>query len=159
MLRQEITDTVPVGAGDAIGLGIRTFEASDVEQRLMILLSDGTDTSSRMTPVNAAALAADKGVTIYTIGVGDPEATGENRVDLDALQGVARQTGGEFFFADDESALTQVYARIDELNPRLVDTVTYRPSETLAHIPLGLATLIVLFTMAGFHIQSGRKVV
>ena len=32
--------------GDAIGLSIRTFEASEVEQRLLILLSDGSDTSA-----------------------------------------------------------------------------------------------------------------
>ena len=36
--------------GDAIGLAIRTFQGSEIEERLMILLSDGGDTSSTMTP-------------------------------------------------------------------------------------------------------------
>ena len=87
--------------GDAIGLAIRTFDASEVDQRLMILLSDGADTSSQVTPVNAATIAASKGVSIYTIGVGDPEASGEDRVDLQALQDIASRTGGAFFFADE----------------------------------------------------------
>ena len=36
--------------GDAIGLAIRSFEASKVEARVLILLSDGSDTASRMAP-------------------------------------------------------------------------------------------------------------
>ena len=84
--------------GDAIGLSIRTFETSEIDQRLLILLSDGSDTASRMSPVNAAEIAADRGVEIYTIGVGDPEATGEDRVDLTTLREVAQRTGGQYFF-------------------------------------------------------------
>lgn len=143
--------------GDAIGLGIRTFEASEVDQRLMILLSDGADTSSTMTPVNAAQLAADRGVTIYTIGVGDPQASGEDKVDLDALRQIADLTGGQFFYADDEEALAQVYAEIDRQNPRLVETVTYRPAESLAHWPMGAALLLVLATVAGLHLRRRRR--
>jgi len=138
--------------GDAIGLGIRIFEASEVDQRLMILLSDGADTSSRMTPINAAALAADRGVVIYTIGVGDPEGSGEDRVDLGALEDISKRTGGQFFFASDAEALTQVYAAIDEQNPRAVETVSFRPSESLGHIPLGLALVIGLLTIIALHL-------
>ncbi|WP_170333157.1 vWA domain-containing protein [Ruegeria arenilitoris] len=143
--------------GDAIGLGIRTFESSQVEQRLMIVLSDGADTSSRMTPVNASAIAADKGVVIYTIGVGDPNASGEDRVDLEALRDIADRTGGEYFFADDETALTDVYQSIDEQNPRVVETQSYRPRESLAHYPLAAALILILLSSAGFHIHQRRR--
>jgi Ca-activated chloride channel homolog len=142
--------------GDAIGLGIRTFEGSDVDQRLMILLSDGADTSSRMTPINAAALAADRDVVIYSIGVGDPEGSGEDRVDLGALEDIAGRTGGKFFFAGDTGALEQVYAEIDKQNPRAVETVSFRPSETLTHIPLGLALLIGLAGIIVLHLGNRR---
>ena len=40
--------------GDAIGLAIRNFADSTVDRRLLILLSDGSDTASTMTPINAA---------------------------------------------------------------------------------------------------------
>lgn len=142
--------------GDAIGLGIRTFESSEVEQRLMIVLSDGADTSSRMTPANAAAIAAEKDVVIYTVGVGDPDASGEDRVDLKALQDIADHTGGEYFFADDASALAQTYNRIDELNPRVVDTQSYRPKQSLTHIPLMLALTVLLVSTVGFHFSRRR---
>ncbi len=137
--------------GDAIGLGIRLFDSSEVDQRLMIVLSDGADTSSRMTPVNASSIAAEKGVVIYTVGVGDPNATGEDRVDLQALQDIARATDGQYFFADDETALAQVYQQIDEQNPRVVETQSYRPRDDLTHIPLIIALALILLSSAGFH--------
>lgn len=143
--------------GDAIGLAIRSFEASEVEERLLLLLSDGADTSSRMTPVNAAAIAAERGVVITTIGVGDPEGSGENRVDLDLLEKIAGTTDGDYFFASDTEALQQVYSRIDAQIPRLVEQQSYRPSDSLAHIPLGLAAAIAFLATAWLHLSSQRR--
>jgi Ca-activated chloride channel family protein len=142
--------------GDAIGLAIRTFEASDIEQRLLILLSDGTDTASRMSPVNAAEIANGESVEIFTIGVGDPDARGEDRVDLATLRDVAARTGGAFFFAGDEAALREVYARIDALAPREVETLSYRPRQSLAWIPLALAALIGTLAV-GLLVAGARR--
>ncbi|MBE3639681.1 VWA domain-containing protein [Mangrovicoccus algicola] len=130
--------------GDAIGLAIRTFEGSQIEDRLLILLSDGSDTASRMDPVNAAAIAGARGVQIVTIGVGDPEGSGEDRVDLAALQDIAARSGGAYYFADDRDALEQIYDRIDALTPRETETRTWRPRTDLSWIPMGLAALIIL---------------
>lgn len=146
--------------GDSIGLAIRTFEASDIEQRLLILLSDGTDTVSRMSPVNAAEIARDRGIEIYTIGVGDPEASGEDKVDLKTLQQIAGRTGGQYFFAEDGDGLTSVYDRIDDLAPRETETLSYRPRQSLAWLPLllaALATLIVTAFLAGRSAGWGRS--
>lgn len=143
--------------GDAIGLSIRTFEASEIEQRLLILLSDGGDTASRMSPVNAAEIASQKGVEIHTVGVGDPDATGENRVDIPTLQQIASRTGGAFFFADDQAALTDVYRRIDELAPRQVETLSYRPRQALAYLPLALAAVIGVVAVALLHFGARRR--
>jgi Ca-activated chloride channel family protein len=141
--------------GDAIGLAIRTFEASDIEQRLLILLSDGSDTASAMTPVNAAAIAARAGVEIHAIAVGDPEAGGEARVDLATLGEIASRTDGAFFFADDVRGLATIYDRIDTLAPRETETLSYRPRQSLAHWAMGLALLIGL--IAAFLLQAGAR--
>jgi Ca-activated chloride channel family protein len=143
--------------GDAIGLAIRTFEASEIEQRLLILLTDGNDTASRMSPVNAAEIANGERAEIFTIGVGDPDASGEDRVDLATLRDIAARTGGEFFFAGDETALREVYARIDDLAPREVETLSYRPRQSLAWIPLALAALIGTSTVAFLVLGAGRR--
>ena len=143
--------------GDSIGLAIRTFEASDIDQRLLILLSDGADTASRMSPVNAAEIAKGEGVEIFTIGVGDPDAQGEDRVDVQALEDIASRTGGAFFFAEDEAGLSEVYERIDELAPREVETLSYRPKQSLAYIPLLIGALIALITLAILNVRFARR--
>ena len=103
--------------GDTIGLAIKTLEASTAKQKLLILLTDGNDTASRVPPEHAADIASQKGVVVYTIGVGDPAASGENRVDLGVLQSVAATTGGQFFRAEDGAQLQAIYADIDRLAP------------------------------------------
>lgn len=161
----ELLDQTEVGMagphtaiGDALGLSIRTFEASEIKQRLLILLSDGADTASRMSPLNAAEIARQAGVEISTIAVGDPNSSGENRVDVATLQDIARRSGGNSYFAGDVNALSQVYARIDDLNPRAVETLSYRPRQSLAYVPIGLAALIGLFSLAFLHLSQRRRV-
>lgn len=131
--------------GDSIGLAIRTFESSEVDDRLLILLTDGNDTASAMTPINAADIAALNGVEVYTIGIGDTAATGEDRVDFELLDTIARRTGGQFFNAEDEAALDAVYRRIDETATADVRTQSWRPRESLVHWPAGIALLLGMF--------------
>ena len=130
--------------GDAIGLAIRQFESSEIEERLLILLTDGSDTASKMTPVNAAEIAKLNGVVIYTIGVGDTEATGEDRVDFETLKTVAERTAGQFFPADSEQGLASVYRRIDEMSTGEVRTQSWRPRQSMVHWPVGAALLFGL---------------
>lgn len=160
----ELLDQTEVGMagphtaiGDALGLSIRTFEASEIEQRLLILLSDGADTASRMSPLNAAEIARGEGVEVHTIAVGDPNATGENRVDTQALEDIARRTGGQSFFAADQAALDEIYARIDALTPRLTETQSYRPRQSLHHLPLLLALLAGVGAVAQMLWWQRRK--
>ena len=160
----ELLDQTEVGMagphtaiGDALGLSIRTFEASEIEQRLLILLSDGADTASRMSPLNAAEIARGEGVEVHTIAVGDPTATGENRVDTQALEDIARRTGGQSFFAADQAALDEIYARIDALTPRLTETQSYRPRQSLHHLPLLLALLAGVGAVAQMIWWQRRK--
>jgi Ca-activated chloride channel family protein len=143
--------------GDSIGLAIRSFESSEVDDRVLILLTDGNDTASKMTPVNAADIAALNGVELYTIGIGDTEATGEDRVDFDVLATIAERTGGRFFNATDETALDQVYRRIDQAAAADVRTESWRPRESLVHWPAGAATLLILFGYALLLAGSRRR--
>ncbi|WP_420411564.1 VWA domain-containing protein [Roseibium sp.] len=143
--------------GDAIGLSIKTFEASQIEDRLLILLSDGADTGSRMTPVNAAAIAAKEGIEIISIGVGDPEGTGDQRLDERTLKSISDAAGGTYYFAGDENGLAEIYARIDAQKPREVETRSFRPREPLSHLLLILAALIGIGTLALLHTRKARR--
>ena len=143
--------------GDAIGLAIRSFESSEVDDRVLILLTDGNDTASKMTPINAAGIAALNGVEIHTIGIGDIAATGEDRVDFATLETVAKRTGGQFFNAGDEAALEDVYRLIDEATTADVRTQSWRPRESLVHWPAGIAVVLALLGYAVLLIGGRRR--
>ena len=140
--------------GDAIGLAIRSFESSEVDDRVLILLTDGNDTASKMTPLNAAGIAALNGVEIHTIGIGDINATGEDRVDFTALKAVAERTGGQFFNAEDEAGLTEIYRLIDEATSADIRTQSWRPRESLVHWPAGIAAVLILFAYCVLLVRS-----
>ena len=123
--------------GDAIGLGLKMLDQAHEHEKVMILLTDGNDTSSAITPEHAASMAAAKGVVIHTIGIGDPSANGEAKVDLQGLQQIAKVTGGRFFRAEDRQALDQVYDTLDKLNPHEVKTLSHQPKRDLFWLPLG----------------------
>ncbi|MBR0692278.1 VWA domain-containing protein [Bradyrhizobium lablabi] len=142
--------------GDTIGLAIRTFDASKAQQKLLILLTDGNDTASRVPPEHAADIARQNGVVVYTIGVGDPAASGENRVDLGALRSVAQTTGGRFFRAEDGAQLQAIYADIDRLAPAKLDTLSWRPKLPLFQWPLGAAVILALLLWLGLSLESER---
>ena len=143
--------------GDAIGLAIRSFESSEVDDRVLILLTDGNDTASKMTPINAAGIAALNGVEIHTIGIGDIAATGEDRVDFTTLETIAQRTGGRFFNAGDETALEDVYRLIDEATTADVRTQSWRPRQSLVHWPAGIAAVLVLLGYAVLLIGGRRR--
>lgn len=112
--------------GDAIGLGVRTLRERPEGSRVLILLTDGEDNASSVPPLEAAKLAKQYGIRIYTIGVGRggpvpfPNQFGgygmaEIPIDEDLLKEIAARTGGQFFLATDQKSLASIYAAINEL--------------------------------------------
>lgn len=130
--------------GDAIGLTIKLLAAAKEQEKVLILLTDGNDTGSAITPEHAARLAREHGIVVHTVGIGDPAATGEDKVDLHTLQMIAQTTGGRFFRADDRTALQQVYATLDQLTPHDVTTLSHQPRRDLFVWPLGAALALLL---------------
>lgn len=130
--------------GDAIGLAIKVFEGSEAEDRVLILLTDGNDTGSRVPPRKAAEIAARNDVTIHTVAVGDPRAVGEAQMDLETLEAIAMSTGGSSFAADDREQLEGIYQQIDALTPEDIETISYRPIRPLFYWPLGIVVALVL---------------
>jgi Ca-activated chloride channel family protein len=134
--------------GDAIGLGIGLFDKSTVKAKTIIALTDGNDTASKVPPAEAAGVAKDRGIVIHTVAVGDPTAAGEDKLDEDALKQVATTTGGGFFRALDRDQLAGIYQRLDEIETRRIDTVSFRPKRDVYWIPLAAALALSLLTQA-----------
>ena len=144
---------------DAIGLAITLFEQSEVEERVIIALTDGNDTGSRVPPAEAAKIASDNRITIHVIGVGDPTAVGEEKLDEAALQRVASTTGGRYFHAADRDQLQEIYTELDRIDTREVETATYRPRIDLFHWPLAAFLVLGLLYHAGLLLMRwvGRR--
>ncbi len=145
--------------GDAIGLAIKHLRKEPASNRVLILLTDGTNTAGNVDPLKAADLAAHEGVRIYTIGIGSGEMQvqtpfGLRRMasgDLDeaTLETIAEKTGGRYFRARDTARLAQIYDLLDRIEPVSEDQQTWRPVDELYFWPLGAALLLsVLIALA-----------
>lgn len=146
--------------GDAIGLTIKLLDKTKEQQKILILLTDGNDTGSAITPAHAAKMAAAAGIVVHTIGIGDPQASGDAKVDLQTLQDISSITGGRFFKAEDSSTLQQVYDTLDRLTPHEVKTFTHQPKRELFWMPLGLAAGLLVFAhllAAAWQASSWRR--
>jgi len=143
--------------GDAIGLGIRMLDKARERDKVMILLTDGNDTGSAVPPSRAAQLASTHHIVVHTIGIGDPKASGENRVDFEALQSIANTTGGRFFRAADQTALQTVYQTLDQITPQEVKTLRHQPKHDYFWVPLSaaLGLLAVWHTVGAMRSRFG----
>lgn len=130
--------------GDAIGLGIKMFEESEVKEKVLILLTDGNDTGSKMPPLKAAEIAKQNGIVIHTIGIGDPNAQGQDKVDLEAIKEIAEITGGKSYRGENSKGLESIYDELDKMNPQNYKTQSYRPKHPLYFYPLGLAVILLI---------------
>jgi Ca-activated chloride channel family protein len=91
---------------------------------VIVLLSDG-ENNAAPDPLAAAQMAADRGVRIYTVGIGSAAGTTlhvngftvHTQLDEAALQQIAQLTDGSYYNADSQQELDAIY---DNLNPQLV---------------------------------------
>ena len=164
-LAQRLLDEMQVGMagprtalGDAIGLGVNLFAASTVPAKTIIALTDGNDTGSSVPPAEAARVVKDRGIIIHTVAVGDPTAAGEEKLDEAALKQVADVTGGGFYRALDNAQLSEIYKRLDAIEARKVDTVSFQPRVELFWAPLAALLLFSMLTQDLALLSYPRRV-
>lgn len=91
-------------------------EPGSVGNAVIVVLTDG-QTTTGPDPIESAKMAAERGVRVYTVGVGTPQgeivgAEGWSmrvRLDEDALKNIANLTRGEYFYAGSADDLKKVY--------------------------------------------------
>lgn len=155
--------------GDAIGLAVKRLKERPAQSRVLILLSDGRDTASSVKPEDAAKLAAQLGIRIYTIGIGADSMTtpglfgssfGSRQVnpsaelDESGLQAIAQMTGGQYFRARNPAELASIYELLDQLEPIELDSASYRPRQALGYLPLLLALALSLGLALGHLLRN-----
>jgi Ca-activated chloride channel family protein len=154
--------------GDAIGLAVKRLRDDAAADRVLVLLTDGANTSGEVQPLQASGFAARDGLTVYTVGVGADEMMVQDffgsrvvnpsaDLDEDTLRAIADQTGGRYFRARDAESLEKIYEILDELEPVESDVETIRPVDELFYWPMGiayiLALLAALFSIRPFNLR------
>jgi Ca-activated chloride channel family protein len=143
--------------GDAIGLAVKRLRDDAASDRVLVLLTDGANTSGEVQPLQAAEFAARDGLTVYTVGVGADEMMVQDffgsrvvnpsaDLDEDTLRAIADQTGGRYFRARDAKGLEKIYEILDELEPVESDVEIIRPVDELFYWPMSVAYMLALIT-------------
>ncbi len=165
-----ILDRVEIGAagdntaiGDAIGISLKRLKDIKSKSNLIILLTDGKSNAGEMSPAEAAKLAAERGVKVYTIGVGsrgrapflvDHPLFGQQyvyrQVDMDeaALKKIAAETGGQYFRAADTKALEKIYDKIDKMEKTTVKVTRFAETRELYGWLVAVAAILLALRVA-----------
>jgi len=131
--------------GTAIGDGLATaasrLQDSEAISKVIILLTDGVNNSGSVDPRSAAEIAKMFGVRVYTIGVGSQgtapypvqDQFGRTRmqqmevqIDEELLKEIAATTGGQYFRAESNKKLKEIYNEIDKLEKSKIDVQEFR---------------------------------
>lgn len=137
--------------GDAIGLAVKRLHEHPSKHRVLILLSDGNDTTGILPAERAAHFAGLEGLSVYTIGIGSKQAEGlfnkksaSNPTVLNetTLKTVAKLTNGRYFRAADFQQLQGVYKTINRLEPIDIGAKRFHKIVELYQWPLGIALLL-----------------
>lgn len=112
--------------GDGLSSAINRVSSGSAKSKSIILLTDGTNNAGSVAPSTAAEIARQRGIRVYTIGVGTNgtvrindafgfPTTIETNIDEQSLKKIASTTGGKYFRATDNRMLEQVFNEIDRL--------------------------------------------
>lgn len=155
--------------GEAVAMSAdRMKKRTGKGSRIVILLTDGDDNSSRrIQPVPSAELAAGLGQRVYTIGIGKNEPTPMPAIDpytgkirrdatgraipgfmmdpanYSLLEKMASVSGGKFYRATNTAELKRIYEDIGKLETSEVRVITHLEYTEL-FVPVALAALTVL---------------
>lgn len=141
--------------GDGLSSAINRVMSGTATSKSIILLTDGTNNAGDVAPSTAAQIARQKGIRIYTIGVGTdgsvtitdpygfPSTTMETKIDEETLKSIASATGGKYFRAKDNRMLSSVFEEIDSLEKTRFDVTRY--SRTDENFMLFMLLALVFF--------------
>lgn len=131
--------------GDGIATSINRLIGGRAKSKSIILLTDGSNNTGVVTPLDASKVAKEKGIKIYTIGVGKRgyadvpaylDASGNIRyerqevvIDENTLRTIAKETGGQYFRATDEKTLSNIFNEIDKLEKTKMDVKQFSHTE------------------------------
>lgn len=139
--------------GTAIGTAIasaatRLNERHDTKSKVIILVTDGASNSGTIAPAEAAKQAAELGIKIFTIAIGQDERISRYTADVDTfdektLREIADITGGRYYRASSGARLQKAFRSIDKLEKTDAKKRTLISYDELFPYPLAAAALLL----------------
>ncbi|POF34802.1 VWA domain-containing protein [Roseibium marinum] len=137
---------------DGLGLAVKRLEASQATTRIVVLLSDGVDTSGKVRASDVSRLAAQKGIRVHTIALGPEDLESQpgsrDAVDAAALKAMAEIGGGTSFRVRTMDDLQAMAATLDRLEPSPMRRPPLHYWRPLWIWPAGAAFLLLLLLAA-----------
>jgi Ca-activated chloride channel family protein len=145
--------------GEGLALAVERLRHQDVRSKVAILLTDGVSNAGDITPLQAAELAEQHGIKVYTIGAGRtgwapvpvqlPGGSVALRrafveMDEETLREIAERTGARYFHAADADTLSDVIVEIDRLERSEIVEVRYLQYE---HHYASFVVLAIVFML------------
>ena len=170
--------------GDAVALAAARLKTADallqkqleisdsyeIKSKAIILLSDGENNCGKRSPMQAAQIAADWGIKIYTIAIGGGDAVtslktpfgvykipSRQRVDTKTLEAIAEKTGGFFRQAEDAESLRDIYKEIDKMEKSEIESIRFVDYKE-SFIGFALAGLLFLVCEIVLNSTAFRKI-
>jgi len=155
--------------GTGIGMGLTTavnrLKDSKAKSKIIILLTDGVNNSGFIEPETASEIAKEYGIKVYTIGLGTngmaefPYAYAPNgkgflyrmlpvEIDQELMKTIAKNTGGKYFRANNNSKLESIYNEINKLETTEIEELKYYDYDEKYRLLVIIAGILLLIEIA-----------
>jgi Ca-activated chloride channel family protein len=143
--------------GDSIGIAIKRLLNVESKTKIIILLTDGANNSSKLNPEKAADIASRLGIKIYTIGVGSagkvpyiqdtfwgPQVVYQDSdLDEQLLMRIAQKTNAKYYRAKNTEELNNIYNEINKLEKSNIKSKKYFEYDELFVYPTIIALILL----------------
>lgn len=123
---------------DSLAMAVNILKSSKAKSKIVILLSDGEDNSSKIPLEVVVKLLKKYDIKVYCVGIGN-----SNKI---ILNHISQETKGKSYIANSKDDLIQIYEEIDTLEKSKIESNKITLKEYLFFYPLFLATIsLILF--------------
>jgi Ca-activated chloride channel homolog len=157
--------------GEGIIMSVNRLNESDAKSKVIILLTDGVNNSGETDPLDAAVVAKENNICIYTIGVGKdgtapyPVQTPFGtmlqdmpvEIDEELMTNISEFTGGNYYRAKDNTELEAIYEEIDVLERSKVKVLEYKtnpPEKYYGMLLFGILLVAIYRTVQHTFLKS-----
>lgn len=147
--------------GDAIAWGLHLLQQAPTRRKVLVYLTDGeSNVPKKLTPRQAAQLAANLSIPIYAIDASPTPKTKEEADEAskakETMQAISKMTDGAYFRAQDGQGLVRAYQSIDRLERDRIVSFQYRRYHE-GYLWFAVAALACFFCLIVLEATRWRK--